>query len=116
MSETISMTIEIGSGTLPKSLIPELMDTLEELNDIYEGPPTSEEFKDEADGKSTIKWGGTSNYGLCNDLIDFLKKHNIGYIHHADAKDEYDAMTTWWLTGMKDEKVFKTDATCLKTY
>lgn len=103
MSESIGMRISIG-GTLPASLIEEFLSEIkDELSDLT-GPTTKQELMAEAKGKSSIRWDAITNYGECDSLKSFLKKHNLGYIHHAEATCEYDAAVKYWVPGMKEEK------------
>ena len=96
MSEPIGMSFEVG-GTLPARLIKEFLSEInDELNNIT-GPTTEKELRQEA------KWNATSNYGECDSLKRFCRKHNLSYIHTSEAKDEFNAQVCYWVPGMKDE-------------
>lgn len=107
MSEPIGMSIEIG-GALPANLIEEFLDSIKDvLGDIEYGPLTEDELLKEV-GRP-IKWGGVSNYGMCDEIVAFCEKHNLSYVHHSDAKYEYDASVAYWTPGMKNPVSLKSD-------
>ena len=101
MSESMSLSIEIG-GELPADLIPDFFDAMK--SDCYEivGPETHTSLRKEA-GKKSIKWYATANYGECDDLKTFCRKHKLGYVHHVDALAECNASLTYWIPGMRSE-------------
>jgi len=102
MSEPIGMTIEIG-GNLSADKISDFIDLVKDnISDLQDGDPTESDLR-AISGKETLRYTGVSNYGLCNDLMTFLKKNKIGYIHRSDAKYEYDGMINYWIPGMKKE-------------
>jgi hypothetical protein len=97
----MGMSIEIG-GELHASLIEVLVNLVgSELNDISSGPFTVQEFRKEAG--SPIKWNGVTNYGECDALKAWLENHNLTYVHHCEAKYEYDASLKFWRPGLKEE-------------
>jgi hypothetical protein len=103
MSEPIGMSIEIG-GNLPDSLVEEFMSKL--TNEISEstGPDTAKGLRATA-GKKTIKWYGISDFGEVDNLKAFCKHHDLSFIHHSEAKYEYDASIDFWIPGMKEIEV-----------
>lgn len=108
MSESIGMKIEIG-GTLPASLIKEFLKELNyDLGDIT-GPTTEKELRSEAKGKTTISWNAVTNYGECNSLKAFCRKHKLGYVHTCEAKYEYNGEIKYWVPGMKNEIIQSAD-------
>lgn len=81
MSEPIGMTIEIG-GTLPASLIEEFLEIVCDDLDNITGPLTHEDIK--ALSKSdVIRYDGTANFGLCQDLTKFCIKHQLSFVQHT---------------------------------
>jgi hypothetical protein len=101
MSESMSLTIEIG-GVLPAKLMADFFDAMKsECYDIV-GPDTHKSLYKEA-GRNSIKWYAQANYGSCKDLKAFCIKHKLGYIHHVEAKYEYNAELYYWVPGMKNE-------------
>jgi len=105
MSEPIGCSIKIG-GDLPEELIEELVNAInDEMSDLNQYPDDIKSVS----GKETLTWGGTSNYGMVDGVVSFCMEHNLSYIHHCDAKYEYDAMIAWWAPGMKNERTVKSD-------
>ena len=101
MGDSIGMDIDIG-GNLPEHLIKEFLDTLRnELADIT-GPLTEKSLRAES-GKRSIKWMAVPNLGECDDVKEFCRAHDLSYIHHIEAKYEYDAEVHFWTPGMKME-------------
>jgi hypothetical protein len=101
MSEPMGLTIEIG-GELPARLINEFLLAFDEECVDITGPTTEPELRKEA-GKKSIEWYATANYGECDDLKTFCRKHKLGYVHHVEASNEYNASITYWIPGMRSE-------------
>jgi hypothetical protein len=98
------MSIDIG-GELPAHLIDEFLHAFDEGYVDITGPTTEPELRKEA-GKKSIKWYAwyaTANYGECDDLKTFCRKHKLGYVHHVDALAECNASLTYWIPGMRSE-------------
>ena len=117
MSEPIGMNIEIG-GELPASLIKDLLEAIsEEIGELNEGPDDEAGLRQSIIRKDvngqpapdSVNWMGISNYGMCDDLTSFCRDHNLSYIHHSEASGEYDAYTYYWVPGMKEQEVSKSD-------
>lgn len=107
MSEPINMTIHIG-GSLPEKLLPDLLAIIDDqLIQAY--IDVEMELRDSSTKKQPANISGESNYGECDDLKAFCEEHNLPYIHHCEAEGEYDASTSFWLPGMKEEKKLKSD-------
>lgn len=99
MSEPIGITIEVG-GKLPQRYVEKLLSlAMDEIYEIYEGPTTLALLEKEVG--ETITWQGMANYGLVEELCMFLYKHNMPYVHHMEAKYEYDSTVLYWFPGMK---------------
>lgn len=103
MSEPIGMSIEIG-GNLPESLIKEFLETMADEISESTGPDTEKGLRASA-GKKAIKWYGMADYGEVDDLKKFCKHHDLSFIHHSEAKYEYDASIDFWVPGMKEIEV-----------
>jgi hypothetical protein len=109
MSEPIGTCIEIG-GALPASLIEAFLECVENDIDNCIGPYTREMLEEEVDGTTSIRYDGTVDKGICNELIRFCKRHNLTYVTHAEARGEYEADTSYWSPGMEMEESFKTNS------
>jgi hypothetical protein len=109
MGEEIGMSIEIG-GNLPRHIIEEFLTTIKDDLSNFSGPENEKDLLHEA-GKRPIKWDGTSNYGECDDTKAFCEKLNLGYIHHCEAKYEFNAEVKYWVPGMKEEVSIPSDQT-----
>jgi hypothetical protein len=110
MSEFIGMNITIG-GELPADLVQELFKKIEdELCDIG-GPMTKSELRAEVRKNKPVKWGARSNYGECESLKSFCRKHKLGYVHICDSNDQYDPELHYWVPGMKSEVIQTTTKT-----
>ena len=105
MSEPINLTIDVG-GELPANLINEFIAALENNCSDIIGPTTDNELR-QVSGKP-VRFYAISNYGECDDLKVFCKKHKLGYVHHVDATNEYNASLSYWVPGMRNE-------TCLES-
>jgi hypothetical protein len=103
MSEPIGMSIEVG-GNLPDSLVEEFMGKLTDEISESTGPYTEKELRVTA-GKKPIKWYGMADYGEVDDLKKFCREHDLSFIHHSEAKYEYDASIDFWVPGMKEIEV-----------
>jgi hypothetical protein len=101
VSEPIGMNIEIG-GNLPANLILEFLNVLRDNLADLTGPCTEKSLRAES-GKSSIKWFAVPNYGECDEVKEFCRKHDLSYIHHIEAKYEYDAELHVWTPDMKEE-------------
>jgi hypothetical protein len=101
MSEPMFMTICIG-GELPARLIGDFLHTFDEECAEITGPTTEEGLRKEA-GEAAIKWYATANYGECDDLKAFCKKHKLGYEHYVETGSECNASLSYWVPGMKNE-------------
>jgi hypothetical protein len=108
MSEPIGICIEIG-GTLPVSLIEAFLEEVYTDIDNLNGPDSKEEII-ELSNTDCIRYDGTANYGLCNELTKFCQEHNLQWIQHSEASGEYNADTAYWKPGMKEPESFRTDA------
>jgi hypothetical protein len=111
MSDPIGMSITIG-GELPASLIKEFLDAIKDIGDLI-GPSTEEELRAEISQNSysikSIQWQGITNFGYCEMVEAFCENHNLSYVHHTEAKYEYDADVRYWVPGMKAQTVVKSD-------
>jgi hypothetical protein len=108
MSEPIGITIEIG-GDLPANRIEGFLEALRsECYDVV-GPSTENELRNKTGRNQTIKINATANFGNCDDLMIFCRKNKLGYIHHCEAKYEYEAEITYWVPGMKKAKSLRAD-------
>jgi len=107
MSEEIGMSIEIG-GDLPDHLVEEFLTVIRDEISNGNGPENEKELR-RATGKRSVKWYGTTNYGECDDTKAFCKKSNLGYIHHCEAKYEYNAEIKYWVPVMKEELSLPSD-------
>jgi hypothetical protein len=107
MSEPIGLKLEVG-GDLPTSLIPDLLEILnDELYNII-GPTEEKEFKNWKPGK--LEWYATSNWGECEELKAFLCKHKLPYIHTCNADECYNGSIAYWFPEMRAEYVLKADS------
>jgi hypothetical protein len=103
MGDPIGMDIWIG-GSLPEKLVDKFVKVLRnDLSDVT-GPFTERELRNEIKGNGPIQWMAVPNMGECDDLKEFCRKHKLSYIHHVEAKYEYDAELHYWVPGMKEEK------------
>jgi hypothetical protein len=113
MSEPMGMHIDIG-GVLPASLINELLEAInDEIGERVGGPDTEAELRETLstmETPDTIRWDGLSNYGMCDDVTAFCRKHGLSYIHHSEANGEYDAYTYYWVPGMDGQEAIQSDS------
>lgn len=107
MSNSIGVTVIIG-GTLSASLIDEFISTVEE--DIFE---LQEEYDEESlrsiSGKEFIRFDGYASWGLCDKLTIFCENNNLSYEISSEADGKCDPDVTYWIPGMEDSKIYKTD-------
>jgi hypothetical protein len=71
------MSIEIG-GAIRESDLEELLGLVTdgEIYDMYSDSPTTvSDLKRAIKAGERIEWGGTSNYGSCDDLSAWLRVH-----------------------------------------
>jgi hypothetical protein len=108
MSEYIGTTFEVGGPISVKDLKGFLEILKDEVSEIT-GPLTLAEFRSAVKKGSVlnralggVKWYGTSNYGLCDNLEEFCKEHTISFIRTCEGKYEYNGTTSYWLPGMKE--------------
>jgi len=108
MSEDLGMYIEVG-GELTEEQAKELIEIVTgEFINFEDGPDTLGKLR-KAAGTGPVRWSGTSNYGMADDTVAFCLANKLPYIHHSDAKYDYDAETRYWFPGMKQfESVLET--------
>jgi hypothetical protein len=113
MSEPIGMSIRIG-GQLPAGLIEEFLSEInDEIYDICNGPTTEQKLYRESKNQSqALQWVGQANYGECSGVKTFCREHNLSYIHHCEAKYEYNAAISFWVPGMKSEQDLASSQDC----
>ena len=110
MSEPTGMSIEIG-GAIRESDLEELLGLVTdgEIYDMYSDSPTTvSDLKRAIKAGERIEWGGTSNYGSCDDLSAWLRVHLISYIHTSGSTGQYNAAVYFWTPGMRSEEVYDT--------
>lgn len=108
MSEPIYTTIEIG-GKLSASLVDKFLECISNDFDNLTGPSSREELIDES-RKGPVEFSGTVNYGLCGETVSFCKENDLSFIDHSEAEGEYNAATSFWISGMETPESFYTDA------
>lgn len=105
MSEYIYVSLEIG-GTLPASLVPEFLQSIDE-DIINKGEEiTLNSLKGLND---SLKINGEANYGLCTHTKEFCMEHGLSFINQAEAKCDYNADATYFVPGMEDVESYNTD-------
>lgn len=107
MSEYIGMTIEIG-GNLKAKYIPDFLEAINTDVVDYTGIESNIKAIHAASG-TKLKIYGSSNYGECETLKTFCRKHKLSYIHSCEAKYEYDGEICYWEPGKRNE--YRTNAT-----
>jgi hypothetical protein len=103
MSEWIGVTIEIG-GAIAASLTEGLVNAINKDLDNIVGLSDITS----PDNKKPLRIDGTANYGMCPKIIKFCQKNKLSFSLHCEAKDEYEAHTTYWKPGMI-QLVYNTD-------
>lgn len=105
MSDYIYVSLEIG-GTLPASLVPEFLQSIDE-DIINKGEEiTLNSLKGLND---SLKINGEANYGLCTHTKEFCMEHGLSFINQAEAKCDYNADATYFVPGMEDVDSYNTD-------
>jgi len=99
MSEPIGMSITVG-GRLSAEVAKKLLAMVAEDLTEYTGPSTLGQLK-ALSGKNAVTWTGVSNYGECDGVKALCETRGLSYIHHCDAKYEYNASISWWTPRMK---------------